>query len=87
MVQLTVPQSGEAGAAVLAAARSAGFGTIIHSVFADGGIATRGEGSRRLARAFALNPTGVVLVSMLSAGHRAATLAAADAAVDMAAAD
>ena len=61
---------------MLAAARSAGFATIIHSVLGDGGVATREEGRRRLARAFALNPAGVVLVSMLSAGHRAAAASA-----------
>ena len=80
-VQLAVPRPGGAAAdaaaeAVLAAAPAAGFGTILHSVFGRGGVAP-GEGRRRLDRAFALNPSGVVLVSMLSPASRAATLAAA----------
>ena len=62
---------------MLEAAPAAGFGTIVHSVFGAGGAAAPAEGRRRLARAFALNPDGVVLVSMLSAESRAATLAAA----------
>jgi len=84
VVQLAVPRPGEAAggeaaaAAVLAAAPSAGFGTIVHSVFGPGGAVAPDEGRRRLAQAFALNPSGVVLVSMLSAERRAATLAAAE---------
>ena len=77
VVQLAVPQPGEAAAeAVLAAAAAAGAGAIVHSVFGPGGSAPD-EGRQRLARAFALNPSGVVLVSMLSERSRAATLAAA----------
>lgn len=95
-VQLAVPRPGggaaeagvesgaESGAeSVLAAAPAAGFGTILHSVFGRGGVAAAsspGEGRRRLDRAFALNPSGVVLVSMLSPASRAATLAAVAAA-------
>lgn len=60
-------------------------------------VATPGEGGLTdpeaalsrllLARAFALNPSGVVLVSMFSARSRAANLALADAAPDPAAAE
>lgn len=78
----------ESGAeSVLAAAPAAGFGTILHSVFGRGGVAAAsspGEGRRRLDRAFALNPSGVVLVSMLSPASRAATLAAVAAAEEAA---
>jgi aryl-alcohol dehydrogenase-like predicted oxidoreductase len=76
-VQLAVPGPDDrAAAAVLAAAPAAGFGTLVHSVFGAGGTPPA-AGRERLARAFALNPEGVVLVSMLSAESRAATLAAA----------
>ena len=79
-VQLAVPQPGEAAAAaVLAAAHQAGVGVLVHSVFGVAGTAGGGAPDDRLARAFALNATGVVLVSMLSGASRAATLAAAEA--------
>ena len=89
VVQLALP--GEAdpdGLGVLDAARAAGLGAVTHSVFATGPIATDpigggatpDAGAGRLARAFGLNPDGVVLVSMLSARSRAATLAATEAA-------
>ena len=71
------PGRGGSGRRCSTAAPAAGFGTIVHSVFGAGGGARPAEGRRRLARAFALNPDGVVLVSMLSAASRAATLAAA----------
>jgi aryl-alcohol dehydrogenase-like predicted oxidoreductase len=98
-VQLPLPPPGaEAGA--LTAARAAGLGTLVHSVFAGGhaalerrmaaepalaararaaGQGDAGSGLARLllARAFALNPDGVVLVSMASEARRAANLAVA----------
>ena len=76
-VQLAVPAGDDAaGLGTLAAARAAGAGTILHSVFGRGGPAGPEEGRRRLGRALGLVPDGVVLVSMLSAASRAATLAA-----------
>lgn len=82
-----------AGIQLLSRARAAGKGLVTHSVFGPGGpgpalqaaIASRrgapasGAETARLlmARAFALNPEGVVLVSMFSEGARAANLAAA----------
>lgn len=81
------------GVQLLARARAAGKGLVTHSVFGSGGpgpalqaaIAARrgtpasGAETAQLlmARAFALNPEGVVLVSMFSEGARAANLAAA----------
>lgn len=82
-----------AGVQLLARARAAGKGLVTHSVFGPGGpgpalqaaiAARRGapvSGAETagllMARAFALNPEGVVLVSMFSDGSRAANLAAA----------
>jgi len=94
VVQLALPAEREPdGLGVLEAARAAGLGAVTHSVFAAAGAtpgaapdatpgATPGAaaGAGRLARAFGLNPDGVVLVSMLSARSRAATLAATEAA-------
>jgi len=84
VVQLALPAETEPdGLGVLDAARAAGLGAVTHSVFASGpvgGGAAPDAGAGRLARAFGLNPDGVVLVSMLSARSRAATLAATEAA-------
>jgi len=76
-VQLALPAPGEAADATLAAAQAAGRGTIVHSVFGRAGEGHPAAAGARLAAAFARNPQGVVLVSMLSARSRAATLAAA----------
>ena len=82
VVQLALPALGaddSIEAASLTAARAAGIGTIVHSVFARAaGVASE----HLLARAFALNPDGVVLASMLSATSRAQNLAAASATTD-----
>jgi aryl-alcohol dehydrogenase-like predicted oxidoreductase len=109
VVQAALPPPGaapgaapSAAGALLPAARAAGFGAIVHSVFgvegslaalkarmaADEGLraaVTGGEdpdpdralARRLLERAFALNPDGVVLVSMFSAASRAQNLAVA----------
>lgn len=82
-----------AGTHLLARARAAGRGLVTHSVFGPGGpdaglrariaaatgVAADGEAPARLLlqRALALNPEGVVLVSMFSDRSRAANLAAA----------
>ena len=106
-VQVALPAPGEEGD-LLAEARAAGFGTLVHSVLGiDGAFAalkaraaadpafraTLGAGDldaaladRLLARAFAMNPEGVVLVSMFSARSLAANRAAAARPVDPAAA-
>ena len=93
VVQAALPAPGAADA-LLPAARAAGFGAIVHSVFGIEGSLRGAQGARRrrpglprggasagqgtggistgrwprrlLARAFALNPDGVVLVSMFS---------------------
>ena len=84
VVQLAVPRPGTASGDAAAAAGSDGsprlgfgaaFGTdrCTRSFGAGGGGGADADGPRgRLARAFALNPDGVVLVSMLSAERRAA---------------
>ena len=101
VVQAAAPAPG-APDALLPAARAAGFGVVLHSVFGiEGSLAAlraraaadpafraavaggagdldRGAWPRRLlARALALNPEGVVLVSMFSEASRAANLAVA----------
>jgi aryl-alcohol dehydrogenase-like predicted oxidoreductase len=73
VLQLPLPPPG-AGAGVLAAARGAGLGVVLHSVI---GAAAGEAPARALARAFALNPDGVVLASMFSGANLAANLAAA----------
>ena len=82
VVQLALPALGaddSIEAASLTAARAAGIGTIVHSVFARAaGVASE----HPLARAFAYNPDGVVLASMLSATSRAQNLATASAITD-----
>jgi len=81
------------GTRLLARARAAGRGLVTHSVFGPGGpdpalrarvaaaagVPADGDGPARvlMARAFALNPEGVVLVSMFSDRSRAANLLAA----------
>jgi aryl-alcohol dehydrogenase-like predicted oxidoreductase len=101
VVQAATPAPGEPDALLLAA-RAAGFGVVLHSVFgidgslaalaaratADpalraavgGGVAESLErvlARRLLERALALNPDGVVLVSMFSEASRATNLAVA----------
>jgi len=108
VVQAALPAPG-APDALLPAARAAGFGVVVHSVFGVAGslaalkaraaadpefrAATGGAGDRDralarllLARAFALNPDGVVLASMFSDASRAQNLAVAAAPPDPAAA-
>jgi aryl-alcohol dehydrogenase-like predicted oxidoreductase len=92
VVQLPLPAPGE-DARLLARVGADGCGLVTHSVLGAGGppaalrhriaaaagVAAEGPDPARLMveRAFALNPEGVVLVSMFSAGSRAANLAAA----------
>ena len=109
VVQAALPAPG-APDALLPAARAAGFGVVVHSVFGVVGslaalkahaaadpafraAATGGAGDpdralarRLLARAFALNPDGVVLASMFSDASRVQNLAVAAAPPDPAAA-
>jgi aryl-alcohol dehydrogenase-like predicted oxidoreductase len=95
VVQAATPAPG-APDALLPAARAAGFGVVLHSVFGvDGSLAAlaaradpafraavgaggadleRALARRLLERALALNPDGVVLVSMFSEASRAANL-------------
>ena len=82
VVELALPALGAddgVEAALLTAARAAGTGTIVLSVFARAvGVAS----DRLISRACALNPDGVVLASMLSATSRAQNLATASATTD-----
>lgn len=77
VIQMAVPEA-PADGALLSRAAAQGVGVILHSVFGRGGPASPAEGEARLARALALNPEGIVLVSMLSERSRRATLAALD---------
>jgi aryl-alcohol dehydrogenase-like predicted oxidoreductase len=105
VVQAAIPAPG-APDALLPAARAAGFGVVVHSVFGVAGslaalkaraaadpefraAVTGGAGDldralarRLLARAFALNPDGVVLVSMFSGASQMQNLAVAAAPPD-----
>lgn len=107
VIQLAAPAPGES-AGVLASARAAGMGAVVHSVLGvEGALARLGARVARdpaaraeilaatglseprdalarllMARAFALNPEGVVLVSMFSERSRQANLALAEAAPD-----
>jgi aryl-alcohol dehydrogenase-like predicted oxidoreductase len=67
------PDAGpDAGPDLFRRVREAGRGLVTHSVFGGRGAAPGGDGEARLQlrRAFALNPDGIVLVSMFDPAHR-----------------